>query len=53
MFDVFLNRLIANKYVKEDDSGLLYPTRITHRLEEDAANFLEPNWLKELSENTT
>ena len=53
MFDVFLNRLIANKYVKEDDSGLLYPTRITHRLEKDAANFLEPNWLKELSENTT
>ena len=53
MFDFFLNRLIPNKYVKEDDSGLLYPTRITHRLEKDAANFLEPNWLKELSENTT
>ena len=29
MFDVFLNRLIENKYVREDDKGMLYPTRIT------------------------
>ena len=49
MFDVFLNRLIENKYVREDDSGKLYPNRITHRLKKDAAKFLEPNWLKELS----
>ena len=49
MFDVFLNRLIENKYVREDDSGKLYPNRITQRLKKDAAKFLEPNWLKELS----
>ena len=49
MFDIFLNRLIENKYVREDDSGKLYPTRITQRLEKDANKFLEPNWLKELS----
>ena len=49
MFDVFLNRLIENKYVREDDSGNLYPNRITHKLKKDAAKFLEPNWLKELS----
>jgi len=49
MFDVFLNRLIENKYVREDDSGKLYPNRITQRLKKDAAKFLEPSWLKELS----
>ena len=49
MFDVFLNRLIENKYVREDDSGKLYPNRITQRLKKDAAKFLAPNWLKELS----
>ena len=49
MFDVFLNRLIENKYVREDDSGKLYPNRITQRLKKAAAKFLEPNWLKELS----
>ena len=53
MFDVFLNRLIENKYVREDDKGMLYPTRITQRLEKDANKFLEPNWLKELSKSTT
>ena len=52
MFDVFLNRLIENKYVREDDKGMLYPTRITQRLEKDANKFLEPNWLKELSKST-
>ena len=49
MFDVFLSRLIENKYVREDDAGMLYPTRITQKLEKDAVKFLEPNWLKELS----
>ena len=49
MFDVFLNRLVETKYVREDDSGKLYPNRITQRLKKDAAKFLEPNWLKELS----
>jgi hypothetical protein len=28
---------------------MLYPTRITQKLEKDAVKFLEPNWLKELS----
>ena len=51
MFDIFLNRLIENKYVREDDFGMLYPTRITQRLEKDAAKFLEPSWLKELSKS--
>ena len=53
MFDVFLSRLIENKYVREDDKGMLYPTRITHRLEKDANKFLEPSWLKELSKSST
>jgi glycerol-3-phosphate O-acyltransferase len=53
MFDVFLSRLIESKYVREDNNGMLYPTRITQRLEKDAVKFLEPNWLKELSKSTT
>jgi glycerol-3-phosphate O-acyltransferase len=52
MFDVFLSRLIENKYVREDNMGMLYPTRITQRLEKDANKFLEPNWLKELAKST-
>ncbi len=51
MFDVFLNRLIENKYVREDEAGMLFPTRVTQRLEKDANKFLEPHWLKELSKS--
>ena len=39
---MFLNRLIENKYVREDDSGKLYLIELP-KTPKDAAKFLEPN----------
>jgi glycerol-3-phosphate O-acyltransferase len=49
MFDVFLSRLIDNRYVKEDKDGMVYATRVTQKLKDDAIKFLEPKWLNELT----
>ena len=53
MFDVFLSRLIDNRYVKEDQDGLVYATRVTQKLKEDATKFLEPKWLNELTKSSS
>jgi glycerol-3-phosphate O-acyltransferase len=47
-FDLFVNRLIQAKFVKKDEHGLLYPSKITKRIEEDFKNFITPEWREEL-----
>ena len=49
MFDVFLNRLIENKYVREDDSGNALSHQNNSTIRKRCQKFLEPTWLKELS----
>jgi len=47
-FDLFINHLIQAKFVKKDEYGLLYPSKITKRIEEDFKNFITPEWREEL-----
>ncbi len=53
MFDVFLSRLIDNRYVKEDQDGMVYAARVTQKLKDDATKFLEPKWLNELTKSSS
>ena len=47
-FDLFVNHLIEAKFVKKDEHDLLYPSKITKRIEEDFKNFVTPDWREEL-----
>ena len=51
-FMQFLSKLIEQRFVKEDEHGLIYASRITKRMQVAASKFIMPDWREELNQTS-
>jgi hypothetical protein len=48
----FLSKLIEQRFVKEDEHGLIYASRITKKMQVAASKFIMPDWREELNQTS-
>ena len=51
-FMQFLSKLIEQRFVKEDEHGLIYASRITKKMQVAASKFIMPDWREELNQTS-
>ena len=51
-FMQFLSKLIEQRFVKEDEHGLIYASRITKKMQVAASKFIMSDWREELNQTS-